>query len=57
MHMKTLLICFGLLAIFSPIVIIIGNFTGKTLITDNEYFFMVAAFIVAVLLYDKKKTA
>lgn len=54
--MRTLLFCLGALVIIIPVIIIIGNFTGKPLITHNEYFLLVFAFVVSVLLYDKKKT-
>ncbi|MES2374822.1 MAG: hypothetical protein V4557_19750 [Bacteroidota bacterium] len=53
--MRTLLICFGILTLLVPIVVIIGNIFGKTLISANEYFFIVLVFIAGVVLYDKKK--
>jgi uncharacterized membrane protein YiaA len=53
--MRTLLICFGILTLLVPVVVIIGNFLGKKLISENEYFFIVLVFIAAVVLYDKKK--
>ncbi len=53
--MRALLICFGILTLLVPVVVIIGNILGKTLISDNEYFFIVLVFIAGVVLYDKKK--
>ena len=54
--MRTLLICIGILVVLMPIVIIIGNIMSKPLITHNEYLYIVFAFAVTVLLYDKKKS-
>lgn len=55
--MKNFLIFLSVLVIVLPILFIIQNFTGWSVISLKEYFFLVGAYLILIVIYklNRKK--